>query len=273
MNLVGKHIAICTPTRDGSVSTGYCLSLMQTIREGSAYNATVSVSITSGCSNLPRNRNLLTAEALYRGADYILFIDSDIQWKPDDIFRLAGHDRDIVGGLQQKRASDFDETGRIFFYAEGDDFAVEENGLAPARCLPTAFMMVKSEVFREMRRRDIESGSSPYIIEGSAKQYWPHLHNYFWYRLRSADIGDEASSGIAPVTDDGEDFGFCRHASGMGFRLYADTNVELAHFEGSTCFSGSPKKWLQGRRALRKLGGGRCELIVDRSGERHAPYS
>lgn len=73
--------------------------------------------LTRQCANLQfatvesasvaENRNRLVKRALDSGADYVLFVDSDMSFPPDALERLLADDRDIVGAVYVQRAEPY----------------------------------------------------------------------------------------------------------------------------------------------------------------------
>lgn len=89
-------------------------------------------------------RNKLVEAALQRNADYILFIDSDMGFPDDSLYRLIQHDKDIVGATARKRRPPYELLG-IWKEEEID-------GLHEALMLGTGFLLIKSSVFSKIER-------------------------------------------------------------------------------------------------------------------------
>ena len=53
--------------------------------------------VISSC--IAQNRNDCVQDALYDDVDYILWVDSDMTFNPDDLKQLLADDKDIVTGL------------------------------------------------------------------------------------------------------------------------------------------------------------------------------
>ena len=61
-----------------------------------------SVVLVGSCY-VHRNRNHILMEAVNKGADYLLFADTDSVWMPEDIVRLVGQDKPVVCGWYLSR--------------------------------------------------------------------------------------------------------------------------------------------------------------------------
>ena len=136
-----------------------------------------------------------------RDYDYIMWIDSDQVFEPNDFFKLLEHDRDIVSGLylrkpQSDSLSDipiefacFNEDGKKLYTNEvnGELIKVWSNGMG--------WMLVKKGVFEK-----IEYPWFGPIIEGL------EFH--------------------------GEDVSFQLRAKDVGFDSYVDTSIIVGHEKG-----------------------------------------
>jgi hypothetical protein len=164
-----------------------------------------------GGSHVDRVRNELSARAMATGADYLLWIDSD-----------------VGGGITQfvKRAF-----GRRYKFAAAAYPTKEDNGRLNVSCLPGettgddgylsvmetggGCMLIHRSVFTELQTAERRYGGHDNTpIDGPLYDYW--------------------SSGIQ-MDGDGqrrfisEDYAFCRAARRAGFEIMLDTTVKLCH--------------------------------------------
>jgi len=213
-------IALLTPSRDGRAHLDHSEAVAATRIEALRRGRPLIRLIGKGSANLPRNRNLLAAEALAQGADILLWVDCDIAFNPADVFRLAdlAQKHGVVAALPQARTHDYGEQARIAGVLVNAD--KNDDGLIEAKALPTAFMAVRADVFQTL------------IDEGRAKEFVcpaaPHLtvFNWFFYELRPCDEQP------GKLQDDAEDYYFCRKWSEVGGKLWAVPDMRLAHYEG-----------------------------------------
>lgn len=91
------NVLIGTPTIDGKTDVWYNNSLNKTIKQSVKKDINFDVIYPSYDSILPRSRNSLIKLALLGKYDYLVFIDSDIVWNPDDLFKILNMPEDVIG--------------------------------------------------------------------------------------------------------------------------------------------------------------------------------
>jgi hypothetical protein len=166
-----------------------------------------------GSSVLCKNRNALTQAAMDFGADWVLWVDDDIAFRAEDVFRLIAHDKDIVAGAAQKRTHKWAEPGAIMF---DGDLIREDNGLIKARRVGTGFLLVRGDVFRRMA----DEGLAPEYKTRDGAHGDMTMRKWFWF--------DVDTDGF----DVGEDYYFCNQASQLGYDCWCDPDIRLSHYEG-----------------------------------------
>ena len=87
--LAGKKVFFGIPAYDHKVSLKQAISLMQFAQEAPPHGIQAAVGSICGCSVVSRARNLLVADFLESDATELMFIDADINFDPQDIFRLS----------------------------------------------------------------------------------------------------------------------------------------------------------------------------------------
>lgn len=200
----------------------------------------VRICIT-GDAILPRVRNSCVAAALMVGAERIVLIDSDIGFDADQLVRLVGHDRDIVGAAPQAQLKYWRDAANphCVWRPFPGEAVTDEKGLVRARGLATGFLMVRAHVFRAL----IEAGKARrYVYPGTDPRTWPHLAMYFDYELVPVDLANDPAllerceaAGVAPedrVMFEGEDYFLCNRARELGFDCWLDTALRVRHWEG-----------------------------------------
>lgn len=214
-------IALLTPSRDGRAHLDHSEAIAETRIEALRRGVQLVRYVGKGSSNLPRNRNLLTAQALKDGADVLIWIDCDIAFAPADVFLLAGADCDIVAALPQARSHQYAEPARIA--GVNIEREPDATGYHQAEAVPTAFMAVKASVYIKMARDGI---AKRFYCPTASHDLLPHLHNWFFYHLR------ESESRPGELEDDAEDYYFCRKWREAGGLVHAAPDIRLHHYEG-----------------------------------------
>jgi predicted O-methyltransferase YrrM len=137
----------------------------------------------------------------YCDSDYLMFIDSDMIFPPDGVWRLIERDKDIIGGLYYGKNTpnkpiiyNINENDRFEFILDIPKEPFELDGIG------TGFMLIKRKVL------------DAFTPEVCAKLGKP-------FNLRQKPDGSE----------EGEDLAFCRRAKTLGFEVWCDPTITLGH--------------------------------------------
>ena len=142
--------------------------------------------------------------------DWVMFIDDDMVWQPDQIGRLitvrAEEDLDVLGGLCFHRAPPHGPT--MFMREEADRGAynfLEKWGtdLVEVDATGMAFVVIHKRVFEMMAGHPMP----PY----EERRKYPPMPFFRWEGLL------------------GEDLRFCQDAKKAGARVFVDTRNEIGH--------------------------------------------
>jgi glycosyltransferase involved in cell wall biosynthesis len=211
-DLAGKSIFIALPAYDFKVSLKLAVSLARFAQAAPQHGIDIQIGSICGCSVVSRARNLLVKDMLESDCDYLIFIDSDINFEPEDILRLMAWASDprkgIVAAVPRTRSEDKVYIANLD-YDERNELTMNGMGLVRAERVATAFMMVRREVFVTME---------------AAHPDWKYY--------------DKRSDRVLPCLFDfklteegyiGEDFLFCDRARELGFEVWVDPSVTLGH--------------------------------------------
>lgn len=108
-----RKVMIGTPCYDGRLDVWYVNSLINTVKKSFEHNVEITPIWVSFDALLQKARNDTVHIALQSGVDELIWIDSDIEWNPDWIFKLLDYDVDIVGGTYPKRGDREEYVGRL----------------------------------------------------------------------------------------------------------------------------------------------------------------
>ena len=211
-DLAGKSIFFALPAYDFKVSLKLAISLTRFATRAMQHGIDIQIGSICGCSVVSRARNLLAQDMLESNCDYLMFIDSDINFEPDDIFRLMAWGADpkkgIVAGVPRTR-SEVKTYIATLDYDENNELTMNGMGLVRAKRVATAFMLVRRDVFEtldaahpEWRYEDTRSNRSI-----------PCMFDFM-------------------KTDEGyigEDYLFCDRAREHGFEVWIDPAIKLGH--------------------------------------------
>jgi hypothetical protein len=233
------HVAICTPCYDGRVHEAHARSVDAAIRHLEANGATVMRSYAPGMAILHHARNVLVAEALSKGADHVVFVDSDIAAGPEIFEAVLSHKEPVIGAVASARPGTFGGQPHLLWSHKANT-AVRPDGLIEARRLGTAFLRVDRLVFEKLRTT---RSSRPYIVRGQPN-LWPFLSEHFAFGLTPVSEQDHSKDPISSQLDahkipeidrvelEGEDYVFSAKVIRAGYTLWADARCRVKHFEG-----------------------------------------
>jgi GT2 family glycosyltransferase len=174
--------------------------------------SSIQIGSICGCSVVSRVRNLLAKDMLESDCTDLLFIDSDINFEPDDVFRLMAWASDpkkgIVAGVPRTRSED-----KVYItdldYDENGQLTMNGMGLVRAKRVATAFMWVQRGVFEKLVA---ENPDWTYFDKRAGKD----LSAVFDFKVtREGYIG--------------EDFLFCDRVREAGYEVWIDPTIKLGH--------------------------------------------
>jgi hypothetical protein len=235
------NLVIGTPCFGGQVSVNYTASLLRLEKVVRAYSGvSLKVLFKDGDALITRARASLVAQFLDDpAATHLLFIDADIGFEPDQVFRLIQCGAGMSAAVYPIKRMDWDRirstlaAGRpnpasaaLKYVIEVDnpDAVICQGGFVKVRYAGTGFLMIRREVLEQMCVR------------------YPQLKYRRDHSVDSA-IGSENRFALfdCMIADDGtylsEDFAFCKRWSDMGGEIWADLNSALSHV-GPVTFRG-----------------------------------
>jgi hypothetical protein len=225
-SLVGRKIMIGLPAYDFKVSVKLAIALASFCVEAPKHGIQIQICNISGCSVVSRVRNLIAKDFLASECTDLMFIDSDINFNAEDIFRLMAWNTDpkkgIVGGVPVARKKGSIYISTLEQDADGGIY-MNAYGLVKAKRIATAFMLIRRDVFETLRDNHpewqyhddrVENGHSDKIC-------------YSFFDFKSTSEGYV-----------GEDYLFCDRAAAHGYEVWIDPTIKLGHM-GITEFEGS----------------------------------
>ncbi len=237
------HLVVATPCYGGMVTSLYATSLMRLqnacLQRG---GIDLTVFMTSGDALIPRARQGLVAQFLHNdAATHLIFIDADISFAPDQVFRLLDFNKDVAAGVYPTKKVDWAkaitqakegqtnlESSALSYVMGLEDPAktATQNGFAKALYAGTGFMMIKRKVFLAMIERyaDLKYTREDQAEDGlRGSPYRCALFNC----LVDKPTGTYLS----------EDYSFCKRWRDMDGEIWIDLQSKLTH-TGPISFKG-----------------------------------
>lgn len=230
------HIMVGTPAFGGQLTNLYTSSML-------AFQNTClrrkevdfSVVVQWGDSLITRARQDIVTRFLDAPEPtHLLFVDGDIGFDPDQVFRLLRFDTDIAAGIYPHKRLDLakiralsdkggnrDGVEAVYSYAYEVDKPSKvdvRNGFVKVSYAGMGFMLIKKPVFLKMMDRYPELNYTNGFISADPLAQSKHRYAFFNCLL------DEKTG-----TYLSEDYSFLRRWSQMGGEIWADLQSKLQH--------------------------------------------
>lgn len=201
-----RKVMIGTPSYDGKLDAWYVNSLINTIKLSYEKNVDIMAVWVSYDALVQRARNDVVAVALETNCDDLIFIDSDIEWDPEWVFKLLDHPEDIVGGTYPKKT----DTQELYpIYNSSQNYQKHENGLIEVDGLATGFIKYSKNALQ-------------YLWDNSAEYYEQEKSNN--RKKMIFEIGISTNKELVS-----EDIAACLKAKQGGFKIWLDPTMTCAH--------------------------------------------
>ena len=243
-NTTKPKIFIATPMYGGMCAGFYTQSIIQLLTTCQANGVDAEFSFMFNESLITRARNSLTHTFLKTDCSHLMFIDSDIKFRAEDVIHMIRADKEILCGIYPKkeinwysvkaamdRGVPFDQlkshTGSFVVNLVNyvGEVTVPVNEPVEIFNGGTGFMLIKREVFDKLSDHVPAYSNDVIDLGGQMKQSEP-IKEFF-------------TTSIEPGTNRllSEDYHFCRIWREIGGKVYAAPWCQLAHI-GTYTFEG-----------------------------------
>lgn len=238
------HLVVATPCFGGQVSSIYASSLFALQRAvHSMSNVQLKVHLRDGDALITRARaNLVTLFLDDPAATHLLFVDADIGFTPDQVFRLIESGADVVAGCYPIKRVNWEKAkramaeGRSNLAASSLDYVLEidnpdevrvVNGFTRVRYAGTGFLMIRRHVLEKMCAHP-DYAPLQFLREHSRDELVGSANRFALFECM-----------IDPATGTylSEDFAFCKRWTDIGGEIWADLDSHLDHV-GPAVFHG-----------------------------------
>jgi len=235
---------VATPMYGGMCAGYYMQSVIQLMTTCQGNGVDVHFSFMFNESLITRARNSLAATFLKTECTHLMFIDSDIRFRADDVIHMIRAEKDILCGIYPKKEINWYQVKAAMDRGVPFDQLKNHTGSFVVNLVDyvgevtvpinmpveifnggTGFMLIKREVFEKMADVVPEYANDVIDLSGQMKQLEP-IKEYF-------------TTSIEPGTNRllSEDYHFCRTWREMGGKVYAAPWCQLAHI-GTYAFEG-----------------------------------
>ena len=214
-------VYIATPCYD-MMRIETCVSLLDTF--SALGGSGIECKFKSVKSSLvTHGRNLLTAGFLNSGFDYMLFVDADVEFKPEAVMRMLVPKKDIV--ITPYRVKE-DGMKYAVKFKDSDNVKIEPFDLAEIEEGPAGLILIQRKGFELLINKHPElkinfdkptqkKMNKEIGADDAISQY---MYN-FWDTTFSLKTGEWK----------GEDLSFCARAREAGIKIYANLDSETTH--------------------------------------------
>jgi hypothetical protein len=212
--MAATHIFLATPCYGGQLHAIYMRSLLSLADACSPRGIQLDVELSGGEALISRGRGVAMGLFLTKPASHLLFVDADIGFAPEAVFRLLDAGKELVGGAYPKKAQ-----------TPGAPLAWEVDPLPGAGPARRGLQEVASV------------GAGFLLISRAAAQRMADGHPEL--RAKLGDLSGAAVPEAAMVFDNliepesgrylADHQAFCRRWRGLGGQVWADFDLGLTH--------------------------------------------
>ncbi len=231
------HLVIGTPCYGGLVTSTYFSCIMK-LKEASRHEGmALTLLMPDGDDLIQRSRQEMAADFMgIWGATHLLFIDNDMGFEPDQVFRLLRFGAEVVAGACPLKHIDWEKVrtaaraGWENLESAGLRYVVEavkppqvRDGFVRVHFAGSGFLLIKRSAFAALMERHPELRYSR-AKAGPGGGSWAYA--FFNCKIDGKD---------GPYLS--EDYSFCRLWTGMGGEIWVDLNSRIQHV-GQAVFAG-----------------------------------
>ena len=215
---------IGTPCFGGMLAQEYVNGILNVTFQALMSGIPVEIYLAGNESLIPRGRNHIVSEFMSSNSTHLLFIDADIRFFPESVFKLLQADRGVVCGAYPLKKIPIEYV--INFPPEAESNTKEK--LVEVTDCGTGFMMIKRETISVMQDAhpelhytgDLDGGyradvSDPVKMELLKE----NLYSLF-------DTTHDVENNNNYLS---EDFTFCRRWQKTGGKVWLDPTIKLDH--------------------------------------------
>lgn len=236
------HIFIATPCFGGMVTQGYMQSVVALMAAAGAQGVDLTLAMLGQDALITRCRNTLVGQFLsHDTATHILFVDADIGFQPDNLFRLLKARKAIAAGTYPLKAYYWDQafhqrhtggepidTAGLHYVGSLAEPPLMEGDFARADFAGTGFMLIERATIERMIESYPETRYTA-IDAYPTGPVGPVVNHALFDCFIEPETGTYRS----------EDFAFCGRWRQIGGEIWLDTVGALTH-TGSSDFRGAP---------------------------------
>ena len=169
-------------------------------------------------------RNYLTSVFLTTQYQYMLFIDSDVEFEPEAVVRMMVAKKNIICTPYRVKSQDITQHAYSVEFKDPKNILILAEGLVEIEAGPTGLMLIDRKVFEKIIKNhpDLKIKNKAVPSPGASHEFYYNFFNF----------------GFIDGYSMGEDVSFCKLARSNGFKIYANIESSTAH-HGSFAWKGT----------------------------------
>lgn len=201
----GKKVIIATPFYKMLCNSPYVTSLVSTLHLCWELGIEATLMKVDGDAYVGRARNSLITH-VYDNTDAtdLVFIDSDLEWTPEDFIRLLSHPVELIGGTYPQQNAWRTWAHRNFCDENGIPHGDLKSKTILCEAIPAGFMRISRAAMDRMHEKYPIKG----LVPGSATK--KPTYNWFGEMF--------------------EDFVFCKRFRAAGGDVWLEPNITFKHY-------------------------------------------
>ena len=242
MSAAGAPVSVllCTPCYGGMANIVFIDSLLKLQRACDARSVGLEIRLGGGDALITRARSRMATDFLATEHTHLLFVDADIGFTPEHLFRLLDAGKPLVGGVyplkgvQWEKAADLVARGVrdlraallgyvVRFLPNPDQTVALEEGFGKVAYVGTGFMLIRRDVLELIAAAHPELRCVVTDLAGPSSETV-----MFFDTAIDPENGEHLS----------EDYAFCRRWRACGGDIWADFQTRMTHV-GHAAYSGS----------------------------------
>lgn len=212
-------ILIATPMHNAECSGLYTKSLLNTVVYLQSKGHDVAYEAVMHDALLSRSRNTLVHLFLKIDFDYILFIDADMSFFPEDIEKMINSNVDVIAGAFPKKTITEE-------YGLSLNNLKQSGELVECDYVGTGIILIKRDVFLKL-----QDYSEKYI----------NVDNNFQWMVQGEQVNNFFDTAIVDNQYLPESYLFCKKWRDLGGKIYIYPDMNIGHV-GNFLFSGNFSK-------------------------------
>ena len=220
---------IAMPCYD-SVKINTMLSVIKLVQQLSKSGINLGIN-TMKSPLIHQGRNYLTSIFLTTPYQYLLFIDSDVEFEPEAVAKMLIAKKEIICTPYRVKAPQLDKHIYTVEFKNPKNIPILPGGLVELEAGPTGLMLIDRKVFEKIIKNHPELKIKNPAIPNAGKSH-EFYYNFFDFGFKD---------GFAM----GEDVSFCKLARKNDIKIFANTESRTSH-HGSYAWEGKFEESLNG---------------------------